>query len=506
MRDRRFRRWFQWKLAIASGLLVMGVLGISGWIYYILAKGVLDEELGRRLLSAARMISLDTDLLSSSVFLPGDEGTSFYRELSMRLAVMANAANVESVYIFDKSGKVLVHSDPKVSIGSKPISLRVGEPILEAVWKGKGVSSPLYKGPGGRYFKSAYFPLKGPGDMIELGIGVEAGVGFLESVRAISKRMILIFLLAALCAMGTSILIARALTSPLAKLAEQARRISDGDLSARAEVSSSDEIGFLSDRFNEMASSLQEKDKKLKERMSLLEQLAFGVAHELRNPLTVIGGYATMLKRSLRGKEREIAERILNEVELLQQFVSRFLDFARPLSLRKMEVSLEDVIKGAIEGCRETASSKGVRFLMESEGGWPRVMGDRAALERAFSNIVTNALEAVGDGGTVRIRAWEEGGWAKVAVSDDGHGIPKDVLGRIFDPFFTTKENGIGLGLCITRRIVEGHGGRIEVESEEGIGTTFTIVLRKEEVMDRDVEDTHRGRQTGDEADAQNGA
>jgi signal transduction histidine kinase len=306
--------------------------------------------------------------------------------------------------------------------------------------------------------------------------------------------------------MGTSILIARALTSPLAKLAEQARRISDGDLSARAEVSSSDEIGFLSDRFNEMASSLQEKDKKLKERMSLLEQLAFGVAHELRNPLTVIGGYATMLKRSLRGKEREIAERILNEVELLQQFVSRFLDFARPLSLRKMEVSLEDVIKGAIEGCRETASSKGVRFLMESEGGWPRVMGDRAALERAFSNIVTNALEAVGDGGTVRIRAWEEGGWAKVAVSDDGHGIPRDVLGRIFDPFFTTKENGIGLGLCITRRIVEGHGGRIEVESEEGIGTTFTIALRKEEVMDRDVEDTHRGRQTGDEADAQNGA
>jgi len=493
MRNRRFRRWFQWKLALASGLLVMGVLGISGWIYYILAKGVLDEELGRRLLSVARTISLDKHLLSSVVLVPGDEETSFYRELSMRLAVMANAADVESAYIFDRSGKVLVHSDPKVSIGSKPISLRVGEPILKAVWEGKGVSSPLYKGPGGRYFKSAYFPLKGPGG-VSLGIGVEAGVGFLESVRAISRRMTLIFLLAALCAMGTSILIARALTSPLVRLAEQARRISAGDLSARAEVSSSDEIGFLSDRFNEMASSLQEKDRRLRERMSLLEQLAFGVAHEVRNPLTVIGGYATMLKRSLKGKEMEIAESILNEVELLQQFVSRFLDFARPLSLKKMEVSLEDVLKGAVEGCKGMASSKGVRFLMESEGGWPRVIGDRAALERAFSNIVTNALEAVGEEGTVRIRAWEEGGWAKVAISDDGHGIPRDVLGRIFDPFFTTKEDGIGLGLCITRKIVEGHGGRIEVESEEGVGTTFTITLRKEEVMGWDVEDTHRGR------------
>lgn len=233
-------------------------------------------------------------------------------------------------------------------------------------------------------------------------------------------------------------------------------------------------IGFIlvfSDLTN--VKTLQ-KQVELKRRLTQLGEMSAGIAHELRNPMSVIAGYAKLLSRKVDESNRATVNAILKEIEGMDRIISDFLAFAKPTDLKKTSVDLNKLVK-------ETASASigdnnAVKVMIRGEGDLS-FMGDEVMLRQAFTNLFKNAVEAMPDGGEVIVELNHLPNEIEIDIRDTGCGIPEDIRQKIFLPFYTTKEKGVGLGLAIVQKIIVSHGGSIEVESEVGKGTTFRITL-----------------------------
>jgi signal transduction histidine kinase len=209
------------------------------------------------------------------------------------------------------------------------------------------------------------------------------------------------------------------------------------------------------------------------ERLAALGQLSAGLAHELRNPLGSIKGSADLLARSASHNDpmaKELAEIISVEVDRTNSLVTRFLDFARPLEPRREPTDVTTVIDRAVARSR-------VAVVRDYDTSLPRLAIDPELMEQVFLNLVTNASQASAPDAPITIRTREVEEQAEVSVTDHGCGIPADKIETIFNPFVTTKQNGVGLGLAIVAKIVDGHGGKMAVESEPGKGSTFRVLL-----------------------------
>ncbi|MFC1627498.1 nitrogen regulation protein NR(II) [Gemmatimonadota bacterium] len=221
------------------------------------------------------------------------------------------------------------------------------------------------------------------------------------------------------------------------------------------------------------------------DRMSSLGSMATKVAHEIRNPLGSVKGLGQLALESVeKGSEpHQYLERIVREVDRLSNIVGELLEYSqrRPLTLESADVN--EIVKEGLEMARFRIGERGPTFLQELDLTLQPLRMDRNRLLQAFLNIVVNALQAAGTDGAVTVATYREertgGDRVVIEVSDNGPGIPPDVLEHIFDPFYTTKENGSGLGLSISHTIVREHQGRLEVESKLGQGTTFRIVLQE---------------------------
>lgn len=215
-------------------------------------------------------------------------------------------------------------------------------------------------------------------------------------------------------------------------------------------------------------------------RLASLGQLAAGIAHEIRNPLTGVGITLDLLREqeSLSEGGRGLVDDIAGEIDRLELLIRGILDFARPRPLGTRRMS----IARALEWHRtfqEQCLKKGVGFTLEQAGN-PKVVGDPEKLIQLFLNIALNALEATAPGGEIRIAAStvpDAAPRVRVTVEDTGRGMDEETLSQVFNPFFTTRSDGTGLGLAIAHSIAEQHGGRIEVESAPGVGTRFTVEL-----------------------------
>ncbi len=218
--------------------------------------------------------------------------------------------------------------------------------------------------------------------------------------------------------------------------------------------------------------SAAEAEVRRTERLAALGQLSAGLAHELRNPLGSIKGSADLLVRSAAKDNpiaQELASIISTEVDRTNLLVTRFLDFARPLEPRREPTELAAVI--------DQAASRAHVEIVRDFGALPPLPLDAALMEQVFINLLTNARQASSAEAPVTVRTREAGGQTEICVIDQGSGIPADKLEAIFNPFFTTKQDGVGLGLAIVAKIIDGHGGKMTVESEPGKGTTFRITL-----------------------------
>src|SRR5262245_45873794 len=236
-----------------------------------------------------------------------------------------------------------------------------------------------------------------------------------------------------------------------------------------------------------------EERERLRGRLASLGEMAAGIAHELKNPLAGIEVMAGLLRRQVpdSADAQSLLADIISEAKLANAIVVEMLEFVRPIRLQVERTNLADVLHQAATLAETKVTRGGTMLVLDLAPTLPIIDGDPNQLCQVFTNLLTNAFEALDGRGTVRIRAVEEAieldpSFASdepatpalvIDVTDDGPGIPVDLSDRIFDPFFTTKPQGSGLGLAIVRKIVDAHDGRIDLASTPGRGTRFRLTL-----------------------------
>ncbi len=365
----------------------------------------------------------------------------------------------------------------------------------------------------------------------------EASKASMDSIvnTVASSRIILISVLAAviLAALGTTFVISRSISNPIAKLRDVTIEISKGDLTKRAEVKSKDEIGELATSFNQMTESLQksrdeilEKNQELEtmneelrasneelqateeelrasneelqtaneelreaqekvvrsERLAAIGQLAGGVGHELRNPLGAIKNAVYYIrgkvaKNELAQKEPRVIEFLDimdDEINSSNKIINDLLGFSRVGKPAVSPARIERVIEDALS---RTPIPENIRLTKKLDSDLPQVEIDTDQVRQVLINIIINAVQAMPEGGKLTMSAREKDELLEVEITDSGCGMPKEVMDKIFDPLFTTRAKGIGLGLAVCKAIIDRHEGNITVKSEPGRGTTFTIRL-----------------------------
>ncbi|ROQ92302.1 PAS domain-containing sensor histidine kinase [Desulfosoma caldarium] len=222
--------------------------------------------------------------------------------------------------------------------------------------------------------------------------------------------------------------------------------------------------------------TLEEKLRR-HERLAALGKLASGVAHEIRNPLSSIKGFAAILARKAAGdpSAQEVAQTMTHEVDRLNRVISELLEFARPAELEIRPVQLRDIIEHSMKLVERDALQAGVELSVELSPPDLRAEVDADRFSQVLLNLYLNAIQAMHRGGRLSVRASMDQNTLRVDVEDTGPGIAPEALGHVFDPYFTTKPNGVGLGLAIVHKIVEAHGGDIVVDKSDAKGTRFVI-------------------------------
>ncbi len=266
---------------------------------------------------------------------------------------------------------------------------------------------------------------------------------------------------------------------PILALTRGTRALAEGKLDERVKVDSSDEIGQLGLAFNNMADRLVElqEDVRKKERQAMFGRISIGLVHDLSHPIQNIGNSCKLIVKMFDDQEyRETFKRTI-ERELAQ--VKRVLDdlrnVARPMPLQRFPVDINKEIAELVESMQSTAEKAGLTIETEFVFGQLFIEADLFALNRVYRNLIMNSLQATPPRGRVVVRTLRDAGYATVEVSDTGCGIPKERLETIFEDFVTTKRRGLGLGLAISKKIVEQLDGTITVSSDVGVGSTFAL-------------------------------
>lgn len=278
---------------------------------------------------------------------------------------------------------------------------------------------------------------------------------------------------------------ARRVLSPLNRVTSRARAVAGGDLTPREVVATDDELGELASTFEDMVGAIRRARAELvqAERLATIGKMAAHITHEVRNPLSSISLNLELLEEELsdpkaEGEEaRQLLKAIVGEVERLSQISEQYLSAVREPRLQLSVEALDDLVAETHAFVHPELARAGLESKLEVEGEGLQAEVDEGQIRQALLNLLRNAREAAGDGGMVLLRVAPDEDVVEIAVEDDGPGIPEDVRASIFDPFYTTKRHGTGLGLAVTRSIVEAHGGTIVCEPREGGGTRFRLRL-----------------------------
>lgn len=234
---------------------------------------------------------------------------------------------------------------------------------------------------------------------------------------------------------------------------------------------------------------LQQEVERTK-RLASLGSLAAGVAHEIRNPLSSVKGFATYFREKLKDspQDRDTATTMIQEVERLDRVIGQLLEFARPSTLKIKPVRVTDLIRHSLKLIEGDARTKGVEVKADLPANLPQALMDADRMNQVLLNLYLNAIQAMDGGGVLQVTVSRDDSrkLTTITVSDNGRGIEAADQERIFDPYFTTKSDGTGLGLAIVHKILDAHGGSIKVRSQKGAGTTVTMTLPDgEEERDR---------------------
>ena len=407
---------------------------------------------------------------------------------------------VYSVVLFDEKGAVSEISNNLAPEESR--DLRAAQQAIET-----GARVEIERQIGSQDYFSIILPLEAGGRR-HGAIEVILPISYVHA-HVVRARWHLAFTAMLLCLtifVVVAIVTRLSLGRPIHDLLVGAMAVGRGDLGYRVAVARTDsELSMLAREFNRMADNLAEQRSNLNreaeerlslerqlrhtERLAALGQLAAGVAHEMGAPLQVIDGRAKQLQQhqevAIETRQRNLTI-IRNQTARIARIVRQLLNLSRPFSLNLQSFSLEQLARDTAEVLETQAEKAHVRIITPSpEEDRCRVVGDPDLLHQVILNICQNGIQAMPNGGELKIecspRQTENGSrhYYSIRISDTGIGIASDDLGRVFDPFFTTKEvgSGTGLGLAVSRRIIEEHQGWIEAANREGGGAVFTVCI-----------------------------
>jgi len=334
----------------------------------------------------------------------------------------------------------------------------------------------------------AAIPLNGPNQKL-LGVLLVGSSRrpLLELQRKVISTALLVGGSGILVAIVASLWFAARVTRPVGSLAEAARRVAVGDLAAKVDIESSDELGELAAVFNRMTEDLvQQKERTLQaERVAAWRELARRLAHELKNPLFPL---QVTVENLVRAREkspamfeevfRESTSTLLAEISNLKTIIGRFSEFAKMPQPQRTPTQLNDVVHTALRVFEaQLREKKQISIRTELQTDLPEISADPELLHRVLSNLILNAIDAMPEGGEMAVRTRTRDGFVELSVSDTGSGLTVEECERLFTPYYTTKQHGTGLGLAIVQSVVSDHGGKISVESVKDQGTTFRIEL-----------------------------
>lgn len=315
---------------------------------------------------------------------------------------------------------------------------------------------------------------------------VLGSVRYIVSLELVNRQLLIFSVLMLLFGLAivffvmlSSTYFVNTIVSPVAEIGRAARRIALGDYDFRIEKKYDDEIGDLCDTINYMAGEISAAEQMKNDFIS-------SVSHELRTPLTAIKGWSETLREGGAGDAEMTAkglEVISDEAERLSGIVEELLDFSRMqsghISMQFTRMDLLAELEEAVVLFRDRAKREGIELIYVEAAELPPIVGDRDRLKQVFINIIDNAIKYSNPGGRVRVEAADMGAHVQVVISDSGVGIAKADLPNVKNKFYKANRTrpGSGIGLALADEIVRRHKGKLEIESEEGVGTTVTITL-----------------------------
>jgi len=457
------------KLVLMMLFLSSILLSVLFFLYWQSEK-VLLNELGNQTAELSKAIQVGVEEVTAS-------GSTDETRLAQYLKNL-NSKGINEISIISTTDEIIASTNPtKVGAALSPkkkelvIKAELGEPVST---EGKAYNVILPVIAGGAHY--GYIHLK---------INVDDVSMMLK--HNMVKRIFAALLVFAL-GIGIAIFLSIRYTEPIHSVVDAAKRVAAGDFDQNLTVDRKDEIGELTESFNFMLQRLRE-NKRLEERLreaehlSAVGQLSRSIAHEIRNPLNFISLSIDHIREKYPPSARVDAEdfdallsSVKQEIRRLNTLVSDFLDYGKPLRLNIQRTQVERMLDDVVEIIRAKAAGEGVEIKKQYEFS-PDIMLDPELMKTCIMNVLTNAFQAMPEGGTLTIRTGRDDGKFVLSVADTGVGVARENLSKVFEPFYTTKNTGLGLGLATTKRIVEEHGGKIEIRSEGGTGSDVIISL-----------------------------
>ncbi len=461
------------KLTSMMLLLSLSLISIYVFLYYQTERAVY-RELAQQTSELSKAIQVGVEEVTSS-------GATDEKRLQNYLQKL-NTRGVKELSVISNTDKIISSSNPKnvgkwITTKRKDLIFKaeLGEPVTGEGGHSYNVIIPVVAG------EKHY-------GYIHLTINTEDFSGLMR--KRLLQRM-----LAAVVVFGFGIVfivyLAKRYTKPIEEVVEAARMVAGGDLNQSLETERKDEIGELTHSFNYMVQRLRE-ERELEERLRKAEHLAgigqfsTSIAHEIRNPLNFISLSIDHMKERYRPAEPDkskafdsLISNIKKEIQRVSGFAESFLEYGRPLELRLEKTRIVELIEDVLSLVMAKAEKENIRIVREYETE-PELLMDSEFIKTCLYNVILNAFQAMPRGGTLTITTTPQDRWCCVTIADTGVGISEEKAARIFTPFFTTKSKGLGLGLALTKRVIEEHGGKVDFRSTEGAGSTVTILLPTE--------------------------
>jgi signal transduction histidine kinase len=419
---------------VGASLLVLIALNAASWLFVKRMTSYLDSELGRRLETVARLASRSLERQRID-YLSGEDRTL----LALELLRLRRDAQLQAVHIIDADYRIVASSQPYVGTGEPLHYLRADSQWVARAWEGEAIAGPL-RSLGSNRFKVAYAPLHDLGGAVVAVLSAEASADFFELLSLYDRARLVGLLASGALLLLLTLFLLWSLT-----------------LLLRTEA------------------SLRQA-----ERLATIGHMAATVAHEIRNPLGIIKTTADVLRQRYcpPGHSDELFDFIPQEVSRLNRLVDNFLVLSRGPRLAMEQQRAQEVIGRTIARLRPEFEKEGISLLAQSDENLPAFPFDQDALQQMLLNLLLNSLQATHSGGCVTVTATtvdsRRGAAVRISVHDNGCGIEGDPQ-LIFEPFYTTKPSGSGLGLAVTKRLIEAHGGWIEVASGRHTGTDFSL-------------------------------